>query len=95
MMKACFEPLMKVKDSEVAQLYLTLCEPVGCSLRVSSIHGFSRQDYWSGLPVPSPGGLPNPGIELGSPPLPADSLPSEPPGNPFRDELIFCHFVLK
>ena len=42
---------------------------------------FSRQEYWSGLPFPSPGDLPNPGIELGSPALQADALPSEPPGN--------------
>ena len=41
---------------------------------------FSRQEYWNGLPFPSPGDLPNPGIELGSPALQADSLPSEPPG---------------
>ena len=39
--------------------------------------GFSRQEYWSGLPFPSPGDLPNPGIEPGSPALQADSLPSE------------------
>ena len=43
---------------------------------------FSRQEYWSGLPFPSPGDLPNPGIELKSPELQADSLPSEPPGRP-------------
>ena len=43
--------------------------------------GFSRQEYWSGLPFPSPGDLPDPGIELGPPTLWADSLPSEPPGN--------------
>ena len=41
---------------------------------------FSRQEYWSGLPVPSPGDLPNPGIEAGSPALQEDSLPSEPEG---------------
>ena len=40
--------------------------------------GFSRQDYWSGLPFPSPGDLPNPGIEPGSPALQTDALPSEP-----------------
>ena len=40
---------------------------------------FSRQEYWSGLPFPSPGDLPNPGIEPGSPTLQADTLPSEPP----------------
>ena len=41
---------------------------------------FSRQEYWSGLPCPPPGDLPNPGIELRSPALQEDSLPSEPPG---------------
>ena len=41
--------------------------------------GFSRQECWSGLPFPSPGNLPNPGIEPGSPALPAGALPSEPP----------------
>ena len=44
--------------------------------------GFSRQEYWSGLPFPSPGDLPNPGIKPGSPGLQADALPSEPPGKP-------------
>ena len=44
---------------------------------------FSRQEYWSGLPFPSPGDLPDPGIEPGSPALQADSLPSEPPGKSF------------
>ena len=42
--------------------------------------GFSRQEYWSGLPFPSPGDLPELGIELRSPALQADSLPSEPSG---------------
>ena len=42
--------------------------------------GFFRQEYWSGLPIPSLGNLPNPGIEPGSPALQADTLPSEPPG---------------
>ena len=39
--------------------------------------GFSRQEYWSGLPLPSPGDLPDPGIERGSPVLQVDALPSE------------------
>ena len=43
---------------------------------------FSRQEYWSGLPVPSPGDLPSPVIEPRSPTLQADSLTSEPPGKP-------------
>ena len=41
--------------------------------------GFPRKEYWSGLPFPSPGDLPDPGTEHGSPTLQADSLPSEPP----------------
>ena len=44
--------------------------------------GFSRQEYWSGLPFPSPGDLPDAGIEPKSPALQADALPSEPPGEP-------------
>ena len=44
--------------------------------------GFSRQEYWSGLPFPSPGDLPKPGIEPRSPTLQADALTSEPPGKP-------------
>ena len=44
--------------------------------------GFSRQEYWNGLPFPSPGDLPDPGIELRSPALQADALTSEPPGKP-------------
>ena len=44
--------------------------------------GFSRQECWSGLPFPSPGDLPDPGIEPGSPTLQTDALPSEPPGKP-------------
>ena len=43
---------------------------------------FSRQEYWSGLPFPSPGDLPDPGIKPGSPALQADALLSEPLGEP-------------
>jgi len=49
---------------------------------------FSRREYWSGLPFPAPGDLPNPGIEPRFPTLQADSLPSEPPGKPDRGEFI-------
>ena len=48
--------------------------------------GFSRQEYLSGLPFPSPGDLPNPGIEPRSPALQAEALTSEPPGKPFNRE---------
>ena len=60
----------KESESVVAQSCLILCDPVG----------FSRQEYWSGLPFPSPGDLPDPGIEPRSPALQVDSLLSEPPG---------------
>ena len=52
------------RESEVAQSYPTLCDPMDCSLPGSSVHGISQAKYWSGLPFPSPGDLPNPGIEL-------------------------------
>ena len=45
-------------------------------------NGFSMQEYWSWLPFPSPGDLPDPGMEPRSPALQADTLPSEPPGKP-------------
>ena len=44
--------------------------------------GFSRPEYWNGLPCPSPGDLPNPVIKYRSPTLQTDSLPAEPPGKP-------------
>ena len=44
--------------------------------------GFSRQEYWNGLPFPSPGDLPDPGIEPGCATLQANALPSETPGKP-------------
>ena len=47
--------------------------------------GFSRQEYWSGLPFPSPGYLPDPGIEPGSPAFQADALTSEPAGKPIKE----------
>ena len=54
--------------------------------------GFSRQEYWSGLPFPSPGDLPNPGIEPRSPVLQTDALPSEPLGKHLIVVLI-CIFL--
>ena len=53
-------------ESEVAQSCPTLCDPMDCSLPGSSVHGIFQAIYWSGLPFPSPGDLPNPGIEPGS-----------------------------
>ena len=58
------------------RLFATPC--IG-ALQAPLSSGFSRQEYWSGLQVPSPGALPDPGTEPGSPALQADSLPSAPP----------------
>ena len=70
------------QESEAAQSCLTLCYPVEYSPLSSSVHGIFRQAYWSGLLFPSPGDLPNPGIEPSSPALRADALTSELPGKP-------------
>ena len=54
--------------------------------------GFSRQEYWSGLPFPSPGDLPDPGTEPGSPALEADALTFEPPRKPiYIHHIFFIH----
>ena len=56
-------------------------QPVDCSMHQASLPmEFSRQEYWSGLPFPSPGDLPDPGIEPTSHAFQADALPSEPSG---------------
>ena len=59
---------------------------VACQAPLSM--GFSRQEYWNGLPFPSPGDRPNPGMEPGSPALQVDSLPAELPR---KSELIIIH----
>ena len=68
----------KVKSLSRVQVFVT---PWTIAHQALLSMGFSRQEYWSGLPFPSPGDLPNPGIEPGSPALQADPLPSKPPGN--------------
>ena len=67
----------KVKSLRHVRFFVTPWT-VTCQAPLSM--GFSKQEYWSGLPFPPPGDLPNPGIEPGSPALQADALPSEPPG---------------
>ena len=67
---------MKVKSLSHVQLFATLWT---VTHQASPSMGLSRQEYWSGLPVPSPGDLPNPGIEPRSSALHADTLTSEPP----------------
>ena len=68
-----------------AQSCQAFCDPVDCSLPDSLSGGFSRLEYWNGLPFPSPADLSDPGIETVSPVSPAlqaDSLLAEPLGKP-------------
>ena len=69
---------MKVKSLSRVRIFVT---PWTVAYQAPMSMGFSRQEYWSGLPFPSPGDLPNPGIDPGFPTLEADALTSEPPGN--------------
>ena len=71
-MHSCMKSLSRV------QLFAT---PWTVAYQAPPSMEFSRQENWSGLPFPSPGDLPDPGIELRSPALQADALPSEPPNN--------------
>ena len=68
---------MKVKVL-VVQSCLTLCNLWTVARQAPLSMGFPRQEYWSGLPLLSPGNLPDPWIETGSPTLQANSLPPEP-----------------
>ena len=68
---------VKVKALSHVRLFAT---PWTVAYQAPPSMEFSRQEYWSGLPFPSPGDLPDPGVKPGSPALQADALPSEPPG---------------
>ena len=70
-----------MKSLSCVQLFVT---PWTVAHQAPPSMGFSRQEYWSGLLFPSPGDVPNPGIEPLSPALQANSLPSEPPGKPIQ-----------
>ena len=71
----------KMKEAKVKSLHRVQASnslpPVDCNLSGSVTMGFSRQEYWRGLPFPSPGDLPHPRIKPRSPALQADSLTSE------------------
>ena len=69
--------MVKVKSLSRVRLFVT---PWTVAYQAPPSMGSSRQECWSGLPFPSPGDLPDPGIKPGSPALQADALPSEPPG---------------
>ena len=70
---------VKVKSLSHVQLFVT---PRTVAYQAPPSMGFSRQEFWSGLPFSSPGDLPDPGIEPRSPAFQADALTSEPPGKP-------------
>ena len=80
----------KVKSLSCVWLFAT---PWTVAYQAPPSMGFSRQEYWSELPLPSPGDLPDPGIEPWSPALQADSLPSELPGKPNHSHIH--HFVIE
>ena len=73
--------ILKVKVKLLSRVRLS-ATPWTVAYQVPPSMGFSRQEYWSGVPFPSPGDLPNPGIKPGSPAFQADALTSEPPGKP-------------
>ena len=85
-MYGCESWTIKKAESEVAQLYPTL------SYQAPPSMGFSRQEYWSGLPFPYPGNLPDPGIEPRSFAFQADALSSEPPGKLSTEELMLLNY---
>ena len=73
----------------VTQLWVAWATPQTVACKAPLCMEFSRQEYWSGQPFPSPGDLPNPGIEPKSPAVQVDSFSSEPPGKP-RLYLLAC-----
>ena len=75
-----------------AHLCLTHCDPLDYSLPGSSFHGISQTEYWSELPFPSPGDLPDQGIEPMSPALQVISLPSKAVGKTHSRMLLNCNF---
>ena len=77
----------KKSESEVAQSCPTLCDPWTVAHQAPPSMGFSRQEYWSALPFPSPGDLPDAGIEPRFPTLHINTLTSAPPGKPLNTRL--------
>ena len=72
---------MKVKVKSLSRVRL-FATPWTVAHQAPPSMGFSRQEYWSGVPFPSPGDLPNPGIKPRSPAFQADAFTSELPGKP-------------
>ena len=78
----------------VAKSCLTLATPWIVTYPAPLSMGFSRQKYWSGLPLPSPRDLPDPGIELGSPALQADTSLTELGGKPSKYYFVLIYIDL-
>ena len=73
----------------VTHLFPILCDPMDSSSPGSSVHGILQTRILEWVAIPSPGDLPDPGIEPRSPALQADSLPSEPPGKPILSKQTY------
>ena len=86
------ERKVKVKSLSHVRLFAI---PWTVVYQASLSMGFSRQEYWSGLPFPSPGDLSDPGIKLRSPALQADALPCEPPGKPLSKNITNANYTIK
>ena len=91
--------MSKCKPMLVPQSCPPLCDLWTAACQAPLSMGFSRQGYWSGLRFPSPGDLPNPGIELGSPAMQVDSLPTDLPGklpntSYLSTKLVHLHTIL-
>ena len=69
----------------VAQLYLTLCNPMDLARQAPLSMGFARQEYWNRLPFPIPEDLPYPGMEPGSPASAGRFFTTESPGKPWNN----------
>ena len=83
---------VKVKSLSRVRLFVT---PWTVACQTPPPMGFSRQEYWSGSPFPSPGDLPDPRIEPWSPAPQADSLLSEPPGKPSTYTVLDVNYISK
>ena len=81
---------MKVQPLSRVHLFAT---PWTVAYQAPPSRGFSRREYWSGLPFPSPEDLPDPGIKPRSPALEADALTSEPPGKKVEGTEIYCDLL--
>ena len=84
-MKVIGEPCMHAQLLTHVQLFAI---PRTIAQQTSSSTGFTKQEYWSGLPFPSPGGLPDPEIESKSPALAGRFFTTEPPGKPGRPLVV-------